>query len=340
MSRGIIVVIKIEALSKVYPSRKGAPPVYALNNISLDVKKGDIYGIIGMSGAGKTTLIRCLTALEPPTEGGVWIEDVELSTLSRKELRCARKKIGMIFQHFNLFSSRTALENVLFPMEIVNRENLDRAEELLELVGLKHKKHAYPAQLSGGEKQRVGIARALACSPAVLLCDEATSSLDPKTTQTILDLLVELNSSLGLTIILITHQMEVIKKICTRVAVLEHGEIIEEGSVEDLFAAPSHPTTKQFLQGLVHELPDHFLPKQEGKELIRLSFKGEGAGQPIISRLIKNYEVEVNILLGGIDSLRTTTIGNLVVELSGSQEELRKARSFLESQDVICEVIR
>jgi D-methionine transport system ATP-binding protein len=320
--------IQIENLAKRFNSTP------ALKEINLRIQRGEIFGIIGMSGAGKSTLIRCLAGLEKPSEGHIFLEREDLATLSGKELRAVRKKMGMIFQHFNLFSSRTASENIAYPLEIegISRKSrLARARELLELVGLKGKGDYYPAQLSGGEKQRVAIARALVRSPALLLCDEATSSLDPHATHSILELLSQLNRKLGLTIVLITHEMEVIKQICTRVAVLEHGEVVEEGATLTLFSSPKHPTTKRFLQNLTHILPEHLLPKGENQDLLRLSFTGKNASQPIISRLIREYQVEVNILLGSIDVLHTGTVGNLVIALSGPKEERLKGCQFLES---------
>ena len=325
-------VVSIEDLTKRYGEEH-----LALGGIDLLVKKGEIFGIIGMSGAGKTTLMRCLTALERPSEGRITIAGEEITALRGGDLRCARKKIGMIFQHFNLFSSRTALDNITYPLEIegVSKEERDKkGRELLALVGLKEKEGHYPAQLSGGEKQRVAIARALVHEPVVLLCDEATSALDPRTTASILELLAELNERLGLTILLITHEMEVVRQICTHVAVLEHGVVVEQGAVADLFAKPKHPTTQRFLQHMVHEIPDRV---REDRTLLRLAFTGESAGQPIISRLIRAHGVEVNILLGGIDILKTETIGNLVVEISGSSEERSQARTFLEGQGVVCD---
>lgn len=316
---------------------------FALKRINLEIKRGEIFGIIGMSGAGKSTLIRCLTLLEKPTEGKIFLRDEEITSLSDKELRHFRKKIGMIFQHFNLFSSRNALENITYPLELDNvsySARVERADELLDLVGLKGKEKNYPPELSGGEKQRVAIARALARFPDILFCDEATSALDPHSTQTTLELLLQLNRKLNLTIVLITHEMEVIKQICTRVAVLERGEIVELGKTADLFAAPKHPTTKRFLQNLAHTIPEHLLVKKENQELLRLSFTGKSASEPVISRLIREHAVEVNILLGGIDRLQSESIGNLVITLSGSAEERLKACQFLEKQGVIWEKIR
>lgn len=332
----IMEMIKVENLSKRF---QGAE---ALKGINLTIEKGEIFGIIGMSGAGKSTLIRCLACLEKPTEGEVFLKGEKISALSAGELRKARKNMGMIFQHFNLFSSRTALENCVYPLEIRGisaPERMERGKELLDLVGLKGKGGCYPLQLSGGERQRVAIARALAGKPSVLLCDEATSSLDPRSTNAILDLLAQLNQKLGLTIVLITHEMEVIKQICSHLAVLEYGEIVEQGSTADLFATPRHPTTKRFLQSVTHSIPEHLLPRKEGQELLRLTFTGKSAKEPVISRLIREHGVEVNILFGGIDVLKTGTVGSLVVTLAGTLSETERARQFLEKAGVHWELI-
>jgi D-methionine transport system ATP-binding protein len=249
----------------------------------------------------------------------------------------------MIFQHFNLFSSRTAWENVAYPLEIdglpvdVRRT---RACELLEIVGLQEKERYYPEQLSGGEKQRVAIARALARKPSLLLCDEATSAVDPTTTQAILDLLLQLNKSLNLTIVLVTHEMEVIKQICTHVSVLEQGHIVEQGRTEDLFLHPKHPITKRFLQNVPHTIPPSLYKQQqrEDREIVRLSFLGKSAGEPIISRMIKQYDVEVNILLGSVEVLRhEEQVGNLLIVIGGRESERRKACQFLEANGVVWE---
>ena len=287
----------------------------ALEGIDLAVEKGSIYGIIGQSGAGKSTLIRCLSGLEKPTSGTLKVEG----------------KIGMIFQHFNLFSHLTALGNVLFP-------NPDKAKALalLKMVGLEGKEHLYPAHLSGGEKQRVAIARALANDPDVLFCDEATSALDPDTTQTILALLTKLNEELGLTIVLITHEMEVIKSICHEVAILDGGTIVEKGRVADLFATPKHPTTVRFLASIQHEEPTHL---STGGEMLRLLFRQKSAQEPVISQLVRASNADINILLGGIDVLKEETVGTLIVEVTGSEEERQKAHDFLRTKGIQYEVI-
>lgn len=331
------MIVSIKKLSKTFSSPSGL--IYALKEISLSIRKKSVTGIIGGSGAGKSTLIRCLTGLEKPTEGGIWIGGSEISGLKGKPLRTARRKIGMVFQQFNLFSSRTAWQNVAYPLEISGislTERKKKACELLELVGLPTQAYSFPAQLSGGQQQRVAIARALSSDPDLLLCDEATSSLDPRTTQSILELLLQLNQSLGLTILCVTHEMEVVKRICTDVVVLEQGEIVEEGAVESVFASPQHPTTRHFLQNLSHEVPLPLLAHRKGA-LVRLYFKGPAAEKPIISRLIKQFDIEVNILVGGIDCLRRSMVGNLLVELTGAPDSIEKARHFLQEEGVICE---
>lgn len=316
-------MIKVQNITKKF---KGS--FYALKNVSFEVDKGAIFGIVGSSGAGKSTLMRCLTGLEVPDEGTIFFDEQEL----KGDLRKIRLKMGKVFQHFNLLSSRNALDNVCFPLEIAGvKDRKKKALELLDLVGLSDKAEAFAATLSGGEKQRVAIARALANNPKVLFSDEATSALDPKTTKTILELLLKINKELGLTIVMITHQMEVIKQVCSKVVVLDHGEIVESGAITTLFATPKHPMTKSLLQSVSHE----FLPK--GKNLYRLTFQGKTTGEPIISKLIKGYDIEVNILLGGIDALQTGIVGNLVVEMTGN--ELSKALKFLEMSGVLCEKV-
>ncbi|MFN0065820.1 MAG: methionine ABC transporter ATP-binding protein [Chlamydiales bacterium] len=312
-------IIQIEELAKEFPSPDGRGVVSALQDVTLSIVAGEIYGIIGSSGAGKSTLIRILTGLDKPTSGRVLVRDTHL---------------GMVFQHFNLFSSRTALQNILFPLEVQKKEGEKRARELLALVGLGSKGDLYPSQLSGGEKQRVAIARALATRPQILLCDEATSALDPETTSSILRLLVELNEKLGLTIILITHEMEVIKSTCNRVAVLEGGKIVEEGLVADLFAAPKHPTTMRFLQGMIHEQPQS-LPLRG--RLLRLCFRHETAKEPIISQIIRTTQVDINILSGSIDVLKEETVGALIVELTGHEHDIERAQQMLKEKGVIYE---
>lgn len=330
-------MIEAIAVSKKYKSTQ------ALQEVSLTIAKGDIYGIIGMSGAGKSTLIRCLSRLILPSSGKILFHGVDIASLSGKELRNFHMKTGMIFQHFNLLSSRTVRGNVAYPMEIANIAPLEqrlRIEELLHLVGLSEKIDRTPNALSGGEKQRVGIARALANRPEVLFCDEATSALDPKTTQEILDLLLNLNRTLGLTIVLITHDMEVIKKICNKTAVIEAGRIVEVGAVVDVFSNPQHPTTQRFIQSGIHGIPPELIhPPSPGRKLLRLRFKGKAASEPIISLIVKKFHVEANILLGWIDHLQSASIGTLVIELTGSPEGIEAALRFLTDHAVHWEPI-
>lgn len=337
-------LIRIENVSKTFETKERM--LYALKNVSLEIEKGDIFGIIGLSGAGKSTLMRCLTSLEKPSSGKVLIKGQDIAKMSEKELLAFRKKIGMIFQHFNLLSSRTAAGNIAYPLEIDNECKRDpakdaaRVEELLKLVGLSSKKEAYPTQMSGGEKQRVGIARAIANGPDILFCDEATSALDPKTTKETLALLKHLQKSLGLTIVLITHQMEVIKQICNKVAVLDKGEIVEKGSLAEVFTDPKHPMTAHFLQNTIHEIPPHFFKESSPyRKLMRLHFKGINAGEPIISQIIKRFAIEANILLGWIDCLQTVTVGTLIIEFLGPPEKISEALVFLTEQGITFEAL-
>jgi D-methionine transport system ATP-binding protein len=329
-------VIRVRHLSKFFLSTRGK--IEAVRNVSLDVEKGDVFGIIGQSGAGKSTLIRCLSSLEKPSEGEIFIEECDIAQMSPRELHHFRKKIGMVFQHFNLLASRNVAGNVAYPLEIHGIPKLERKkrlDEVLSLVDLEQKREAYPAQLSGGQKQRVGIARALASNPSVLFCDEATSALDPNTTRAILALLKKLNQTLGLTIVLITHEMDVIKQICNKVAVLDKGEIVESGSIAKVFSDPQHPTTKLLLQNSIHEVPRSFFKElSPNRKLLRLTFKGQKAGEPIISNMIRRFDVEVNILLGWIDSLQGMIIGNLVIELEAPEAKLEEALRFLHQNEV------
>ena len=330
-------MIQIDSLSKFYP--KNSNP--ALQNVNLTICEGDIFGLIGQSGAGKSSLIRCLARLIQPTSGAIFVNGRNIAFNEGQELREYRKNIGMIFQHFNLLTSRTVAKNVAFPLEIAGKEDLTRVDELLDLVGLGAKKNAFPLQLSGGEQQRVGIARALATKPKILLCDEATSALDPKSTKDILDLLKEVNASYKVTIFLITHEMEVIRRICNKVAVMDRGQIVEQGLVSDIFFNPKESITKSFLQNTTHEIPAEFFKAiSPERRLLRLIFKGKAAGEPHISHLIQNFEVQANILLGWIDNLQTITIGNLVIELIGSSEKIEKALVYLKDQGVICEELK
>lgn len=330
-------LIEFQAVSKRYYLQR-QKDVHALRHVNLKIEKGDVFGIIGLSGAGKTTLMRCLSTLEKPTFGQIFIAGEEITTLNESQLRPIRRKIGMIFQHFNLFSSRTVRENIAYPLEITGmpKEEIGlKVAELIHLVGLEEQKDAYPASLSGGQKQRVGIARALANAPEILLCDEATSALDPKTTGEILSLIKKLQKELNLTVVLITHQMEVVKAICNKVAVLERGELVEEGFLKEVCSEPKHPLTKQFLQKAVHELPRHLLTGK-GK-VLHLHFVGGKAEKPVITQMVKQFQVDANILLGWIDAVQEVTIGNLIIEMSG--DATLDAIDYLRSQGLKVEEI-
>lgn len=341
-------MINLNAIEKTYPGSSG--PVHALKGVSIQVGSGEIFGVIGKSGAGKSTLIRCINMLEKPTSGTVFVDGQELSAMSERDLREARKKIGMIFQHFNLLSSRTVYDNIAFPLELAgwDKKKIEEAVlPLLELVGLTEKRNQYPSQLSGGQKQRVGIARALASRPKVLLCDEATSALDPQTTQSILELLKSINQKLGLTIVLITHEMQVIKQICDRVAVIEDGLIIEQGPVIDLFAKPETTTTREFIRTIInYDLPDIFgntkfspVPLADSSLVVRVSFLGEAAKDPIIASLIRQCNVDVSILFGNIDHIQSIPFGTLIIEVCGEAQQIQNGLQYLSARDLGVEVI-
>ena len=283
-------MISIKNVNKIFSTKQGN--VTAVSDVDLEINEGEIFGVIGYSGAGKSTLIRMLNGLEIPTGGTVTVADKQISHIKGADLRNARQEISMIFQHFNLLWSRTVRENIAFPLEIAGipkRKRQQRVDELIRLVGLEGREDSYPSQLSGGQKQRVGIARALANKPKVLLCDEATSALDPETTDSILDLLVDINKNLGLTIVLITHEMHVIRKICHRVAVMEDGKVVEQGSVLEIFKDPQQPITKRFVQQMTEpeetrETIQHLLKEIKSGKVIQLSFIGEGTEQPFNDR--------------------------------------------------------
>lgn len=307
----------------------GKREVTAVNNVSLSVAQGEIFGIIGFSGAGKSTLLRLVNMLERPTTGSIQVQGVDLASLSQKDLRKLRRRIGMIFQNFNLFTSRTVAGNVAYPLKlggVPKKEISVRVAELLDFVGLSDKANDYPEQLSGGQKQRVGIARALATSPDILICDEATSALDPDTTADILKLLKKVNKELGITILLITHEMHVIQEICDRVAVMEDGEVIETGSVFDTFTNPQHPTTQRFIQSVQQDLPSDTLLQEwrakGGRKLYRVIFKGEIASDPVLSRLTQQFGVNFNIVYGSIRELQEKFFGNLLVSFDGDEHSV------------------
>lgn len=322
-------MIRLEHVSKTFGEENGG--VHAVQDVSLHIAQGDIFGIIGFSGAGKSTLVRCINLLERPTSGTVTVDGQELTSLSEKELRQARKKISMIFQSFNLLMQRTCLKNVCFPMElsgVPKAQAEKRALELLDLVGLKEKANAYPSQLSGGQKQRVAIARALATDPKVLLCDEATSALDPTTTASILSLLKELNQKLGVTVVIITHQMSVIEEICTHVAILDSGKVAEEGRVEDIFA---HPTTDA-ARRLVYPGGASVQQYPAGTHAVRVAFNGGTAYQPLIASLAIDCGVKVNILGADTRNIDGKAFGTMLLGLPDDPNEAAKALSYIRSQ--------
>lgn len=339
-------MIVIEKAKKVFSTSNG--DVHAVDDVSLHIREGEIFGVIGYSGAGKSTLIRMLNGLELPSSGSIMVAGREMSKIKGRALREARQSIGMIFQHFNLLWSRTVRENIAFPLEISgtpSNEREKKVNELIKLVGLEGREDAYPSQLSGGQKQRVGIARALANDPEVLLCDEATSALDPETTDAILDLLVDINRKLGLTIVLITHEMHVIQKICQRVAIMKDGQVVEEGDVQDVFANPQADVTERFVQQLKDSehgggLPVEQLLEQYTKgQLLKLTFKGETEEQAVIPSIIKDFQLTVKIVKGNITEDRNGIVGVLVIHIDGQSEEIERVHSFLDQQPIMYEVV-
>jgi len=341
-------MISLQGVSKTFSTQYG--DVRAVREINLDVERGEIFGVIGHSGAGKSTLIRCINLLEAPTSGSVVVDGEDLTKLSNREVTDRRKKIGMIFQHFYLMPSRTVLQNVLFPLKntrMTKAEKLKKAEELLGLVGLSHRIHAYPSALSGGEKQRVGIARALANDPHVLLCDEATSALDPQTTKSILKLLKEVNAKLGLTIVLITHEMAVIKEICDRVAVMEDGEIKEIGEVFDVFSAPQSEVAKEFVASTnslhkVYELVESGSPLvnlADDEILLKLTYTSSNTQDTLLQDTAERFGIKTNIFFGNVDLIQDRPLGNLVIIIKGPPENRKNAIKYLQESGVIVEVI-
>lgn len=327
-------MIEFKNVSKTF--RLGKREVKAVKDVSLSVEIGDIFGIIGFSGAGKSTLLRLVNMLERPTSGKVLIQDIDVSKLSPKDLRTRRRNIGMIFQNFNLFNSRTVAGNVAYPLKLAGgskKEINKRVQELLSFVGLAEKAKDYPDQLSGGQKQRVGIARALATSPDILICDEATSALDPDTTADILRLLKKVNRDLGITILLITHEMNVIQSICDKVAVMENGAVIESGNVFETFTDPQHETTKRFIRSVQQDLPsDQVLEEWRasgGGRLYRVIFKGDVANNPVLSTVTKKNHVDFNIVYGAVRELQERLFGNLIVSFIGEADAVKNTLSDL-----------
>ena len=340
-------MITLENVTKVYGNKT---QVKALNGISLSVKAGEIFGIIGKSGAGKSTLVRCINMLERPTSGKVIIDERDMTTLSDSRLRRERKSIGMIFQHFNLLSSRTVFDNIAFPLELTDTPKeiiRNKVEGLLELVGLSDRKSNYPSQLSGGQKQRVGIARALASDPKILLCDEATSALDPQTTTAILALLQDINKRLGITIIIITHEMAGVKDICDRVAVIEGGYIKECGRVVDIFTNPQSETMQEFVKSIINtEMPRGITrlgitnePKEGSDMLVRVRFKGNITTKPLMAQVIRHSNADLSVLYGNIDYIQDEPFGYLIFSIIGDMESQIRAFNYIESLPVESEVL-
>ena len=340
-------MIELKQIYKSYEIKSGK--VNALAGVSLRVEKGEIYGVIGRSGAGKSTLIRCVNLLERPDQGQVLVNDQSLMGLPAADLRQVRHKMGMVFQHFNLLHSRTVFGNVSFPLELVGKKKSEISQlipPLLDLVGLADLTEAYPHQLSGGQKQRVAIARALATEPVVLLCDEMTSSLDPQTTQSILSLIKDINKKMGLTILLITHEMDVIKQICDKVSVLHAGEVIEQGEVVKIFSAPQHEMTRRLTQAAFHlELPLLLQEKVTDKPLdnsytlLRLLFVGDAVVQPLMNDLIKKFNLQITILQSDLEILHNKPIGMMLVAAKGLQQEINQAVDHLSSLGLTIEVV-
>ena len=342
-------MIRLENVSKTFTDSN--KEVHAVNNVSLTINDGDIFGIIGFSGAGKSTLVRCINLLEKPTEGKVFVDDAEITALSGKELRKARKKIGMIFQHFNLMPSRTIFGNVAYPLRgsgLSKEEIKEKVHHLLELVGISEKENAFPSQLSGGQKQRVAIARALANDPSILLCDEATSALDPQTTKSILKLLQQLNQTLGITVVVITHEMAVVKEICNRVAVMDHGDVVEEGEVFHVFASPKEPLTRSFIKTTsnlqkIEELIEADSPvvaTKKGELIVRLSYVEKNTSEPLISTVTQKFGIILNIVFADVEIVQNAPIGGTVAIVSGESSRIDEALQYLRDKNVGVEVIK
>lgn len=339
-------MIELKDISKTYHSK--ATSVEALKNVNLNICKGDIFGIIGYSGAGKSTLVRCINLLERPDGGRVIINGEDVTTLPLKELRKRREKIGMIFQHFNLMKRRTVYSNVAYPLKgkgLSKKQIEEKVASLLELVGLKDKINSYPSELSGGQKQRVAIARALANDPEILLCDEATSALDPQTTKSILSLIKEINLKLNITIVVITHQMEVIKEICNKVVVMENGEVVEQGSLADIFVKPETSISKAFVASTLRfdkaeEIIENIRKEKNGgnNSIVKISFFGETTTEAFISKISIDFNVFASVIFGNIEYIQGIPYGNLIVNITGEQENIHKSLGYLKENNIGVEV--
>ena len=345
-------MIKLDHITQTYKTPDGRE-FKALDDVSIEIRPGEIFGIIGRSGAGKSTLVRCINLLNRPSEGTVTVDGKNLTELSEDELRESRRSIGMIFQHFNLLSSRTVYDNVALPLELVGTPKdviREKVEPLLKLVGLTEHAHKYPSQLSGGQKQRVGIARALTNDPKVLLSDEATSALDPETTVATLALLKRINKELGLTIVMITHEMQVVKQICERVVVMNYGKIVEQGKVVDIFMSPQHETTKALIGNVMaRDMPASILdrfrkarenhPNSDAVYLLRLAFSGNEVTRPVISECSRRFNLDFNILRGTVDDVQGQTLGSLTVLIEAESSVFIEAVNFLRENGVVVEEI-
>ncbi|MGF1684302.1 methionine ABC transporter ATP-binding protein MetN [Photobacterium minamisatsumaniensis] len=340
-------MIEINRVNKVF--YQGEREIHALRDINLTIEQGTIFGVIGSSGAGKSTLIRCVNLLEKPTSGHVIVDGTDLTMLSSQELTQARRKIGMIFQHFNLLSSRTVFKNIALPLELAgaSKDAIEmKVNELLTLVGLADKSDTYPSNLSGGQKQRVAIARALASDPKVLLCDEATSALDPATTQSILELLKEINRKLNLTILLITHEMDVVKSICSQVAIIGDGELVEKGPVGDIFAHPKTALAREFIRSTLDlSIPEDYRARMvetridNSYPLVRLEFTGASVDAPLISQVAREFNIDISILSSDMDYAGGVKFGLMLAELFGTEQAAEQAIAFLRDHKVNVEVL-
>ncbi|OLQ79529.1 D-methionine ABC transporter, ATP-binding protein [Photobacterium proteolyticum] len=340
-------MIEINRVNKVF--YQGEKEINALRDINLTIEQGTIFGVIGSSGAGKSTLIRCVNLLEKPTNGHVIVDGIDLTQLSNQELTLARRKIGMIFQHFNLLSSRTVFDNIALPLELAGSTKAEikaKVNELLKLVGLADKSESYPSNLSGGQKQRVAIARALASDPKVLLCDEATSALDPATTQSILELLKEINRKLNLTILLITHEMDVVKSICAEVAIIGDGELVEKGPVGEIFAHPKTELARNFIRSTLDlSIPEDYKSRlvdtriENSYPLVRLEFTGASVDAPLISQVAREFNIDISILSSDMDYAGGVKFGLMLAELFGTEQAAEQAIAFLRDHKVNVEVL-
>ena len=340
-------MIRLEHVSKSFQTKDGE--VQAVKNVSLHIQEGEIFGIIGFSGAGKSTLVRCINLLERPDSGNVYLEDKDLLKLTPKELRVERQKMGMIFQHFNLMKSRTVYDNIAMPLEHIGWDKnriKQRVSELLELIDLEERKDSYPSQLSGGQKQRVAIARALANNPKVLLCDEATSALDPQTTQTILDLIKKINREMHITVVIITHEMAVVKEVCDHIAVMENGRVVENGDIVSVFSDPQQEVTKNFINTTNNtrkidafiEEENPLIALKENQVLVHLQYQSANTAEPIISTVSREFNVNINLLFANVEIVHDSPIGQIEAIFTGDSEDIKKGFEYFKKSGVKVEV--